>query len=141
MAMTIRSWLLVALGVVLATFSVARAVGGVEMGQTMVQVFGYPDPANSPAPVTTATNAVAARTASDLPQYSLVRILCTQNAYYLMGGSSVTVTSSTGVPIAAWVPEVVRMGNSSASNGTAYKRISFILDSATSGTCYAILLR
>jgi len=119
----------------LSFIGVAQAIGNNNFQGVIPRVFGHAVLADSPADVTTMSNAAAARTASDLPSYALVRLLCTEDAYYKMGDSSVTAAAGdTFLPKKTVVVE--SMGPTSSAT-----RVSFILDSAASGRCQAKLMR
>lgn len=92
-------------------------------------IAGYPDLANSPAAVT--TSGTSARTAADIPNYTTIRIYCTIETYFNLGGSTVTATTS-NPRVAAGLPEVFSMG--------PYTRIAFITG-GSAGSCDVTVLR
>lgn len=100
-------------------------------------LLGFPNEAVSPAPVS--TSAASARTATDVPRESYVRIVCeshqapTNHVYMKIGDSTVTATIN-DTPLVIGVPEVFSMGPTA-------RRIAFINDASQTGLCKVTVLQ
>jgi hypothetical protein len=92
-------------------------------------VAGYVDHTNSPARVTTSTT--TARTATAVPAYSYIRILCSIDSSFRVGDGTVTA-ATTDIYVVGGLPEVFNTGT-----GT---HVAFILAAGT-GTCDVHVLR
>lgn len=91
-------------------------------------VTGYPSISESPARVS--TSGTTARTATAVPTYSYVRLLCSQDTFFLMGTVAVNA-ALTDQRLVGNTPEVFNMGPSTY--------IAFI--AAGTGTCDVMVLR
>jgi hypothetical protein len=91
-------------------------------------VSGYPSISESPARVS--TSGTTARTATAVPAYSYVRLLCTQDTFFLMGTVAVNA-ALTDQRLVGNTPEVFNMGASTY--------VAFI--AAGTGSCDVMVLR
>lgn len=92
---------------------------------------GFPNETASPAPV--ATTAASARTATDVPKESYVRIVCTAKTFFRFGDATVVATLNDAYLLAN-VPEVFNMGSFA-------RRIAFINEAAGTGTCKVTVMQ
>jgi hypothetical protein len=116
--------------IILALFGLAvEAQDYRSSGTALVSgVVGYPSISESPARVS--TSGTTARTATAVPAYSYVRLLCSQDTFFLMGTVAVNA-ALTDQRLVGNTPEVFNMGPNTY--------VAFI--AGGTGTCDVMVLR